>query len=70
VSDIAKQFVKDCLTIDPSNRPTSTELLNSAWLKDKTASRDVDLLPNVKSAFNAKKTCECLAVIWLDFADL
>jgi len=58
VSDTAKQFVKSCLTIDPSNRPTSDELLNHPWLKDGASTKNVDLLPNVKSAFNAKKTCK------------
>jgi calcium/calmodulin-dependent protein kinase I len=58
VSDTAKQFVKSCLTIDPSNRPTSDELLNHPWLKDGASTKNIDLLPNVKSAFNAKKTCE------------
>jgi len=56
VSDTAKEFVRACLTIDPSNRPTAAELLNHAWLREGHETKDVDLLPNVKSAFNAKKT--------------
>jgi len=63
VSDTAKQFVKSCLTIDPSNRPTSDELLNHPWLKDGASTKNVDLLPNVKSAFNAKKTCKPYPVL-------
>ncbi|OXG18040.1 Ca2+/calmodulin-dependent protein kinase [Cryptococcus neoformans Ze90-1] len=63
VSETAKQFVRDCLTIDPTNRPTANELLNHPWLRDVEATKDepaeakgVDLLPNVKAAFDAKKT--------------
>ncbi|WVN86457.1 uncharacterized protein L203_101621 [Cryptococcus depauperatus CBS 7841] len=64
VSDAARQFVRDCLTIDPINRPTANELLQHAWLKvDETDKGDtrvvdkgVDLLPSVKAAFDAKKT--------------
>lgn len=66
VSDTAKEFVRACLTIDPRNRPSAGELLNHKWLKDDQASfvqdttssegHAVDLLPNVKAAFDAKKT--------------
>lgn len=63
VSETARQFVRDCLTVDPTNRPTVDELLNHPWLRDVEASKDepaeakgVDLLPNVKAAFDAKKT--------------
>lgn len=67
VSETAKQFVRDCLTIDPTNRPTANELLNHPWLRDVEATKDepaeakgVDLLPNVKAAFDAKKTCKLI----------
>lgn len=73
VSDTAKEFVTACLTIDPRNRPTAGELLEHKWLKDEKASfvRDttssegnaVDLLPNVKAAFDAKKICECPEIL-------
>ncbi|KAK1922169.1 calmodulin-dependent protein kinase [Papiliotrema laurentii] len=54
VSDTAREFVRACLTIDPTNRPTANELLNHKWLQ--TEQTAVDLLPNVKAAFDAKKT--------------
>lgn len=57
VSDTARQFVRSCLTIDPTNRPTTNELLEHPWLKAGGEAKSVDLLPNVKSAFNGKKTC-------------
>ncbi|TYJ53249.1 hypothetical protein B9479_006116 [Cryptococcus floricola] len=63
VSETAKQFVRDCLTIDPTNRPTADGLLQHEWLKEDVAvnevrasGKGVDLLPNVKAAFDAKKT--------------
>jgi hypothetical protein len=63
VSDTAKDFVRACLTVDPTNRPTAAELLGHPWLKTAEPTtpvdKGVDLLPSVKSAFNAKKTCEC-----------
>lgn len=59
--------MRDCLTVDPTNRPTVDELLNHPWLRDVEASKDepaeakgVDLLPNVKAAFDAKKTCKLI----------
>lgn len=70
VSETAKQFVRKCLTVDPTNRPTSDDLLADPWLQTDQAlgGKDVgvpaasggtaDLLPNVKKAFDAKKTCE------------
>ena len=68
VSQAAREFVRECLTVDPTNRPTAGRLLNHKWLRldnqtfvaDPTSNtgKDVDLLPNVKAAFDAKKTCE------------
>ncbi|OCF38315.1 CAMK/CAMK1 protein kinase [Kwoniella heveanensis CBS 569] len=66
VSDTARDFVRKCLTIDPTNRPTAQHLLEHKWLKagEESFVKDptspvgsaVDLLPNVKAAFDAKKT--------------
>lgn len=56
--------MKTCLTIDPTNRPTAAELLEHPWLK--TEQKAVDLLPNVKAAFDAKKTCEYLSLSQVD----
>lgn len=58
VSDTAREFVRSCLTIDPTNRPTADELLNHPWLKTNASDKAVDLLPSVKAAFDAKKTCK------------
>lgn len=59
VSDTAREFVRACLTIDPTNRPSASDLLNHKWLKSDVAALgdNVDLLPSVKAAFDAKKTC-------------
>lgn len=67
VSETAKDFVRACLTIDPTNRPTAAQLLQHPWLQAATATTvqateipagEVNLLPNVKKAFDAKKTCK------------
>ncbi|KAF9559773.1 Pkinase-domain-containing protein [Agrocybe pediades] len=65
VSDTAKDFVRYCLTVDPTNRPTAAQALQHKWLADEQphfvpdpAREDggpTDLLPNVKKAFNAKQ---------------
>ncbi|PPQ83403.1 hypothetical protein CVT25_003850 [Psilocybe cyanescens] len=65
VSDTAKDFVKTCLTVDPSKRPTAAEALQHKWLADdkphfvpdpsRADGGPADLLPNVKKAFNAKQ---------------
>jgi serine/threonine protein kinase len=62
VSDTAREFVRACLTIDPTNRPTADELLTHPWLKADASDKAVDLLPNVKAAFDAKKTCKSAAM--------
>jgi serine/threonine protein kinase len=66
VSETAKAFVRACLTVDPVNRPTAADLLQHPWLKseeapfvqdpEKPSGESVNLLPNVKKAFDAKKT--------------
>jgi hypothetical protein len=55
--------------VDPTNRPTSAELLDDPWLKSVDQGAEdpgvmtprggtMDLLPQVKKAFDAKKTCK------------
>ncbi|KAI5452451.1 Calcium/calmodulin-dependent protein kinase type I [Naganishia albida] len=63
VSEQAREFVRKCLTIDPTNRPTAEELLQDPWLKDveehyvaTPQGSATDLLPQVKKAFDARKT--------------
>ncbi|KAL0946273.1 hypothetical protein HGRIS_012525 [Hohenbuehelia grisea] len=63
VSDTARSFVTECLTIDPQSRPTAAEALQHKWLADdkphfvpaEGTDQPTDLLPHVKKAFNAKK---------------
>jgi len=66
VSEIARDFVKQCLTIDPGSRPTAAEMLKHRWLAsdlphfvpdpDSPSGGPTDLLPHVKKHFDAKKT--------------
>jgi serine/threonine protein kinase len=72
VSEEARQFVRKCLTVDPTNRPTIGELLEDPWLKDvaehyvqdptSATGAAMDLLPQVKKAFDARKTCKSASV--------
>ncbi|KAF8056969.1 kinase-like domain-containing protein [Lyophyllum atratum] len=64
VSETAKDFVRQCLTVDPKERPTAAEVLEHKWLADTTPhfvpdptadGAPTDLLPHVKKAFNAKQ---------------
>jgi len=63
VSQTAKEFVTECLTIDPAKRPTAAKALQHKWLADTTphfvqdpkTEGPTDLLPHVKKAFNAKQ---------------
>lgn len=72
VSETAKDFVRACLTVDPTNRPTVDQLLAHPWLAQEApavadaSGHAVNLLPSVKKAFDAKKTCECYSVICLN----
>jgi len=65
VSETAKDFVRTCLTLDPTKRPTAKQALQHPWLADKEPhfvpdmqrdGKPMDLLPNVmKAASDAKK---------------
>ncbi|WOO81985.1 Calcium/calmodulin-dependent protein kinase cmkB [Vanrija pseudolonga] len=66
VSETARDFVRACLTVDPTNRPTAAQLLQHKWLRtdappfvadpESESGAAVNLLPTVKKAFDAKKT--------------
>ena len=57
VSLTARQFIKRCLTIDPTQRMTSHEALSHQWIAGPSSGRgDEDLLPTVKKNFNARRT--------------
>ncbi|KAG8925189.1 hypothetical protein FRC02_009866 [Tulasnella sp. 418] len=66
VTDTAKDFVRYCLTINPEERPTAQQALEHRWLAsaephfvpdpDSATGQPADLLPQMKKAFDAKKT--------------
>jgi len=57
VSLAARQFIKRCLTIDPTQRMTAHEALSHQWIAGPESGRgEEDLLPTVKKNFNARRT--------------
>jgi calcium/calmodulin-dependent protein kinase I len=62
VSLQAREFIKRCLTIDPTQRMTAYEALSHPFVAGLTAGKDgkdgkgSDLLPVVKKNFNARRT--------------
>jgi len=57
VSLTARQFIKRCLTIDPTQRMTAHEALSHPWIAGPESGRgEEDLLPTVKKNFNARRT--------------
>ncbi|KAH9944902.1 Pkinase-domain-containing protein [Amylocystis lapponica] len=66
VSKTARDFVVNCLTIDPASRPTCEEALKHKWLSDERphfvpdpespSGGPTDLLPHIQKAFDARKT--------------
>ncbi|KAF8580089.1 Pkinase-domain-containing protein [Ramaria rubella] len=66
VSPAARDFVNECLTVDPDRRPTAAEALQHKWLAseqphfvpdpESPTGGPTDLLPNIQKVFNAKKT--------------
>ncbi len=58
--------------MDPTNRPTCQELLDDPWLRNvaehfvqdpqSNSGAAMDLLPQVKKAFDARKTCGCWCI--------
>jgi calcium/calmodulin-dependent protein kinase I len=56
VSDKAKDFVRGCLTVDQRTRLTAQQCLAHPWLSlDVQMEQGSDLLPNVRSNFNARR---------------
>ncbi|KAI9834205.1 MAG: hypothetical protein M1819_003043 [Sarea resinae] len=55
VSLQARQFIKRCLTIDPTQRMTAHEALSHPFISEERPGQD-DLLPVVKKNFNARRT--------------
>ncbi|KAN0062798.1 Calcium/calmodulin-dependent protein kinase type I [Thecaphora frezii] len=56
VSEEAKDFINRLLTIDPALRLTAKQACSHAWLSARQTEGTKDLLPDIKSAFNAKRT--------------
>ncbi|KAI9473607.1 MAG: kinase-like domain-containing protein [Benjaminiella poitrasii] len=61
ISQTAKNFIDRCLTIDVNDRITAHEALEHQWLTSGTADDDQakttdDLLPNLRTNFNARRT--------------
>ena len=56
VSDKAKDFVRGCLTVDPKTRLTARECVAHPWLSlEEPMEKETDLLPTVRSNFNARR---------------
>lgn len=56
VSENAKDFIKQCLTVDPTKRLTARQCLRHPWLSlGEPMEVEMDLLPAVRSNFNAKR---------------
>ena len=59
VSRTAREFIKRCLTIDPTARMTSHEALMHPWIaggEGADGGENKDLLPVIKKNFNARRT--------------
>jgi len=59
VSSKARDFIDKLLTVDPAKRMTAQQAKDHPWLAEeikKDESEQRDLLPDMKKAFNAKKT--------------
>ena len=63
VSGTARDFVRECLTIDPTSRPTAVEALKHKWLASEEphfvtspTGGPTNLLPQIQKAFDARKT--------------
>lgn len=64
VSDTAKDFVAECLTIDPTSRPTAAQMLQHRWLSDERphfvpdptspTGGPTDLLPHIQKKLDAR----------------
>jgi serine/threonine protein kinase len=57
VSVTARQFIKACLTIEPTKRMSAHDALLHQWIAGPESGRgEQDLLPTVKKNFNARRT--------------
>jgi len=60
VSDSGKDFIRRCLTVDPTKRMTAHEALQhhfvAGWARSPDDEKGANLLPTVKKNFNARRT--------------
>lgn len=54
-ANVARSFIRKCLSLNPDSRPTATEALNDVWMTGQQA-KDIDLLDTVRENFNARRT--------------
>jgi serine/threonine protein kinase len=59
ISDEAKNFVTECLTLEPASRPTAAALLKHKWIADRAKGRTKKLetvasMADLRSGFNPK----------------
>ncbi|KAI9707549.1 MAG: hypothetical protein M1836_000510 [Candelina mexicana] len=52
----AREFIKRCLTIEPTDRMTTHEALSHPFVAEEPAPNESDLLPVIKKNFNARRT--------------
>jgi calcium/calmodulin-dependent protein kinase I len=56
VSEKAKNFIRECLTVDPTLRLTAKQCLEHPWLSlEEPVEKEADLLPTIRSNFNARR---------------
>lgn len=56
VSDVARDFVVRCLTVDSEKRMTANEASKHAFLQQEPRKNAADLLPTIRENFNARRT--------------
>lgn len=59
VSQDARDFINKLLTVNPAERMTASQAMGHTWLASgavRETGEQRDLLPDIKSAFNAKRT--------------
>ncbi|WFD05250.1 calcium/calmodulin-dependent protein kinase [Malassezia vespertilionis] len=60
VSELARDFIRRLLTVDQAERMSAVQALEHPWIRDvsyaPSPTDQKDLLPDIKSAFNAKRT--------------
>ena len=69
MSDTAKEFVTLCLTVDPTQRPTASDMLKHRWLADEKphfvpdpgslTGGPTNLLPHIQKRLDARTRCGC-----------